>query len=225
MVSSGTVCIIPALNAEGSLLRVLDGVRVALPDATVIGIDDGSMDNTGTLMRRNCERVIRFPANVGKGAALRAGFEAALELGALRVLTIDADGQHDPRFAPALLQALDEADIAVGSRARVGSGMPLHRRVSNALSSAAISAVAGCPLPDTQCGFRAIRAEVLKNVKARGDRYEFETDFIIRAARQGFRIVPVGVPTIYGPSSHFREWGDSLRVVATIWRHRPRARI
>jgi glycosyltransferase involved in cell wall biosynthesis len=221
--SSLTVCVVPALNAEATLPRVLDGLRVALPETIIVGVDDGSSDRTGSIMRAACERAIRFPMNLGKGTALRAGFEAALALGAEQVLTIDADGQHDPASAPQLVAALAAADVAVGSRRRIGSGMPLHRRMSNALSSVAISVVARCPLPDTQSGFRAIRRLVLETVQASGDRYEFETDFIIRAARQGYRISSVEVPTIYGPSSHFRHYRDSLRVIGTIWRHRQSA--
>jgi glycosyltransferase involved in cell wall biosynthesis len=202
------------------LPAVLDTLRVTLPAAAIVGVDDGSMDATSSIMRSACERAIQFPMNLGKGTALRAGFEAALALGASEVLTIDADGQHDPAFAPILLAALADADVAVGARARAGSRMPLHRRLSNALSTAAIGAVTGRKLPDTQSGYRAIRRSVLEAVKASGNRYEFETDFLIRAARQGFRIASVTVPTIYGSTSHFRECRDSWLVISTIWRHR-----
>jgi len=101
--------------------------------------------------------------------------------------------------------------------------MPVHRRLSNALSSAAISRCAGCALPDTQSGYRAMSAAVLRRVHPAGDRYEFETDFLIRAARAGFRIECVPVPTIYGAPSHFREIRDAMRVIQTIWSHRREA--
>jgi len=222
---SALVCVIPALNAAASLPDVIDGLRSALPDAAIVGIDDGSADGTAQILAARCDRSESFARNRGKGAALRAAFAHAIALGAKRVLTIDADGQHDPRCAPQLVAALDDADVAVGARARGGSPMPLRRRVSNAVSSAAISAVVGRVLPDTQCGYRAIRREVLEAVNGVGERYEYETDFIIRAARQGFRIQAVPVPTIYraatdGGRSHFRECRDSARVIATIVRHR-----
>ena len=224
---TGIVCIIPALNAAPTLRGVIDGLRASLPGASIIGIDDGSTDATGSIMRDNCEVTESFAANRGKGAALRAAFGHAAILGATHVVTIDADGQHDPRCAPTLVAALDDADVVVGARMRTGTAMPLRRRISNAVSSAAISAVAGRPLPDTQCGYRAIRRKVLDSVDAVGDRYEFETDFIIRAARSGFRISAVPIPTIYVPAdeggrSHFRECRDAARVVATILRHRLR---
>ena len=217
---SETVCVIPAFDAEASLPQVLESVRTMLPGVMVVGVDDGSTDDTRVVLRNGCERAICFDTNRGKGAALRAGFEVALGLGAQVVLTIDADGQHDTASAPRLIEALGGADVAVGARRRTGSSMPLHRRLSNALSSAAISAVARHPLPDTQSGYRAIRRAVLERVTASGDRYEFETDFLIQAVRRGFRVASVDVPTVYGAHSHFRPLGDTLRVAATIWRHR-----
>lgn len=224
---TAVVCVIPALDAASTLGGVIDGLRASLPRAAIVGIDDGSTDATGSIMRERCDVSESFATNRGKGAALRAAFAHALGLGATSVLTIDADGQHDPGCAPSLVAALGDADIVVGARTRLGTAMPLRRRFSNALSSAAISAVAGRPLPDTQCGYRAIRREVLNVVSAVGDRYEFETDFIIRAARGGFRISAVPIPTIYMPiehggRSHFRECRDAARVVATIVRHRLR---
>jgi glycosyltransferase involved in cell wall biosynthesis len=222
------VCVIPALNAAASLGAVIAGLRSSIPDAAIVGIDDGSTDDTAAIFRERADRVESFALNRGKGVALRAGFRQAADLGATRILAIDADGQHDPSCAPSLLAGLDDSDIVVGARTRETSTMPFRRRVSNAWSSAAISAIAGRSLPDTQSGYRAIRREVIEAVQAVGDRYEYETDFIIRAARRGFRITAVPVPTIYiprqeGGRSHFRECRDAARVVATILRHRLRA--
>lgn len=214
-----TVCVIPAYNVEATLGAVAAGVRDALGAITIIAVDDGSSDGTRLVAERTCDRVIGFSSNRGKGAALRAGFEAALALGAGAVLTIDADGQHEPARASSLLDALATADVVIGVRARDGA-MPLHRRMSNALSSRAISACAGCPLPDTQSGYRAMRGGVVRDVRPAGDRYEFETEFLILAGQAGYRIAAIPVPTIYGAPSHFRELRDSVRVVRSIWRYR-----
>jgi glycosyltransferase involved in cell wall biosynthesis len=216
-------CVIPALDAEVTLGGVVTGLRAVLPRTVVIAVDDGSRDRTGEVARAMCDEVLRFERNRGKGAALRAGFAAALRLGASTVLTIDADGQHDASCAPRLLHALERADVVIGTRVRRRTDMPFRRRVSNALSSRAISACAGCPLPDTQSGYRAIRRVVLETVRPLGERYEFETDFLIRAARAGFRIEGVPIPTLYGAPSHFREIRDAMRVIHTIWQHRAEA--
>jgi hypothetical protein len=136
------------------------------------------------------------------------------------VLTIDSDGQHDAAFAPALVKALDHADIAIGTRDLTGKGVPFHRRIANMISSAATRAVSGGAVRDSQSGYRAIRTEVLRKVDATGDRYEFETDFIIRAARAGFKTANIPISTIYGSASYFREFRDAWLVIRVLWRHR-----
>ena len=215
--------VVPALDAAPTLGDVLAGVARAVPAAHAVVVDDGSTDDTSAVARAAGAHLIRFERNRGKGAALRAGIAWALAERLDAVVTIDADGQHDPACLPALLAALDCADVVIGTRARTGTRMPWHRRMSNSISSAAISRCAGTVLPDTQSGYRAISAAVLARVHPAGDRYEYETDFLILAARAGFTITGVPVPTIYGAPSHFRPVHDAMRVIATIWRHRREA--
>jgi glycosyltransferase involved in cell wall biosynthesis len=214
------VVIVPAYNAEPTLANVVKGVRRTLPNALIIGVDDGSTDGSGQLLKTVADETIVFEQNRGKGAALRAGFDAALKKGAAAVLTIDSDGQHDPSFAPAIVGALDRADIVIGTRDLSGKAVPKHRRIANMISSAATRAVSGGKVRDSQSGYRAMKAEVLRKVNAVGDRYEFETDFIIRAARAGFTTVNVPISTIYGSPSYFREFRDAWLVIKVLWRHR-----
>jgi Glycosyltransferases involved in cell wall biogenesis len=214
------VCIVPAYNSEPTLSKVVKDLRRNLPRAWIIGIDDGSTDGSGQLLKTVCDETIEFGENRGKGAALRAGFAAALRKGAAAVLTIDSDGQHDAAFAPAIVGALDHADIVIGNRDLSGKAVPRHRRIANMISSAATRAVSGGKVRDSQSGYRAIKAEVLRKVDAVGDRYEFETDFIIRAARAGFTTVNVPISTIYGAPSYFREFRDAWLVIKVLWRHR-----
>ena len=213
-------CVIPALDAAATLGDVASGLRAALPRATIVAVDDGSVDATSDVARYACDVVVRFPGNRGKGAALRAGISEAMQRGAAAVVTIDGDGQHPPEAAPSLLAALSHADVAIGARSRSSSAMPIGRRMTNALASAAVGAIIGSSIADSQSGFRAIRRSVLESVVAHGDRYEYETDFLIQAGRAGFRITAVPIATVYGAPSHFQALRDSARVVRTIWRHR-----
>lgn len=214
------VIVFPAYNAESTLSPVVKGLRQFLPGAQIIGVNDGSADGTGALLRKLCDRSIDFTVNRGKGAALRAGFAAALESDFRAVLTIDSDGQHDPAFAPSILAALDRVHIAIGTRDLSLEQVPRHRRIANFLSSSATRIVSGGAVRDSQSGYRAIRREVLQEIHAEGDRYEFETDFIIRASHAGFTMGNVPISTIYGPESYFREFHDAMRVIGVLWAHR-----
>jgi len=214
------VVIVPVYNAEPTLAKVVKDVRRNLPGALIIGVDDGSTDGSRQLLRTVADETIEFDQNRGKGAALRAGFDSALRKGAAAVLTIDSDGQHDAAFAPAIVGALDRADIVIGTRDLSGKAVPKHRRIANMISSAATRAVSGGKVRDSQSGYRAMKADVLRKVHGEGDRYEFETDFIIRAARAGFITVNVPISTIYGSPSYFREFRDAWLVIKVLWRHR-----
>jgi glycosyltransferase involved in cell wall biosynthesis len=213
-------CVIPALNAAPALRDVVAGLRGALGEPFVVVVDDGSLDDTFSVGRDVADATMRFERNRGKGAALRAGFGIALQTGASVVITVDADGQHDPAFAPALVAATATYDLVIGARDRSGPLMPRGRRLTNALSAAAVSRCVGQPIADAQSGFRALRAEVLRAIDARGDRYEYETDFLIRTARGGHRIGFVPIPTCYDAvvPSQFRPLRDSARIIGTLWR-------
>jgi len=222
-VSGRVACVIPAYQAGATVAVVAGELRSALPGALLIGVDDGSSDATETMLRLSCDAVLHFPINRGKGAALRAGLELALTEGATTILTLDADGQHAPLAAPSLITALAGADLAIGVRRRVGSAMPLRRRFTNGASALAMTVCTGTRLRDPQSGYRAYSRAVLEQVRARGDRYEFESDLLLGALRAGFRVTEVEVPTIYGPPSHFLPLTDTARVVSTIGRHCMRA--
>lgn len=222
MTGQGVTCVVPALDAAPSVGGVVTTLRATLPGALVVVVDDGSTDATGEVARAAGAITVRFDRNRGKGAALRAGIAAALDAGSDVLVTIDADGQHDPEFAVRLVGVLTACDLAIGARARAGTSMPLGRRLTNRLSSIAMSRCLGQPVVDSQSGFRAMRAAVARTVRPSGDRYEFETEFLILAATRGFRLAFVPVPTRYGGAvpSRFRAVQDSARIVRTLWRYR-----
>lgn len=223
-ITGAPVCVLPAFDADATVASVVTSLRRHMGSAFVLGVDDGSLDATRSVLKRACDHVICFDTNRGKGAALRAAFAYAAEhFPRSPVITLDADGQHDPAFAPRLLAALDVADIVIGTREIGCPSVPPHRRIANFMSTAATRAVTRLQLTDSQSGFRALRPEVVAAIEAQGDRYEYETDFIVRASHRGYSITEVAVPTIYGPPSHFRELVDSWRVARVLWSHRAAA--
>jgi glycosyltransferase involved in cell wall biosynthesis len=151
--------------------------------------------------------VIEQRPNQGKGAALRAGFRQALADGADAVLTLDADGQHDPAEIPAFLSAWaaePRPDLIIGRRNF--RAMPPIRRLSNVLGGRAFSWAVGRPVPDNQSGYRLVSRRIMEAtlVSAEGG-FEFEVEMITTCIRMGGTIAWVPIRTIYaGEPSHIR---------------------
>ncbi len=209
--------LVPAYQAAAHLGEVLLRLR-ALPAAPqVLVVDDGSRDATAEVARQLGAHVLSFPGNRGKGYALLAGFEALADFDA--VVTLDADGQHPPECVPAFVAAAEAgADLVLGTRL-ITPQMPRLRRFANRFSSAWCSAIAGQRIGDSQCGFRLYRREVLRRTPVRASRYEVETEMAVRAARLGFRLAEVAVPTVYGDeTSHLSPTRDVPRIVGMMLR-------
>ncbi|MEY4374986.1 MAG: Undecaprenyl-phosphate 4-deoxy-4-formamido-L-arabinose transferase [Candidatus Eisenbacteria bacterium] len=209
--------LVPAYQAAAHLGEVLMGLA-ALPDRPhVLVVDDGSRDATAEVARQHGVQVHSFTANRGKGHALLAGFELLRDFDA--VVTLDADGQHPPSCLPTFVAAAEAgADLVLGQR-EITPNMPPARRFANRFSSAWCSHIAGQPILDSQCGYRLYRREVLLRTPVQASRYEVETEMAVRAARLGFRVAHVPIPTVYGDeTSHLSPTRDVPRIVAMMWR-------
>jgi glycosyltransferase involved in cell wall biosynthesis len=216
--------VIPAYQAADSICDVIRQCK-RLPDFVgVIVVDDGSSDGTGDVARNEGAIVIAHERNRGKGAALVSGFTEASRRGWDAVITIDADGQHDPRFLPAFVQRhiATGADVIVGARQREDSPMPLPRRLSNAISSAIVSRLANARITDSQSGYRLIARRIWETLRFERTRYDMESELLIKAGRAGYRIAEIPITTVYGrEQSHFRAFRDTFRmakVFVSLWR-------
>lgn len=148
---------IPALNEAATVAVVVAEVRATLPDADIVVVDDGSIDDTASLAAAAGAVVLRLPFNVGVGGALRTAFLFADSHGYDAVVQVDADGQHDPVQAKRLLDELDHASVVVGSRFLNGETYPMTalRRLTMRAVSRLVSRVTGTRLTDATSGFRA----------------------------------------------------------------------
>src|SRR5271165_5168616 len=161
---------------------------------TVLVVDDGSPDDTAAESETAGANVIRHPTNLGKGAALKTGLAYAISTGAEYFLFLDGDGQHDPADIPGFLDAINGSgfDLVVGNRMLNLESMPLIRRWTNQVMSWQIGRICKMPIPDSQCGFRLARKALLPVLMAPSDRFEFETESIILAARNRFEMTQAG---------------------------------
>ena len=216
-----TAVLIPAFNAAQSLGTLLERISQNIGGTCIIVVDDGSSDDTSRIASDGGAVVIRHERNRGKGAALRSGFEYVLaSTGSDSVLTMDADLQHDPAEISKFLAAWESGgtDVILGCR-RLGRGMPIHRVLSNTITSLLVSARTGVRIRDSQTGYRLIAREVLSSVEVEADGYEAETEFLIKAARKGFRISFVPIATIYGTApSHMTHWHTTKRFLQVLLR-------
>jgi glycosyltransferase involved in cell wall biosynthesis len=213
--------VIPAYNVATRLNDVLSKSTEYLPHDRIWVVDDGSRDGTSDVARSAGVRLIRHGTNRGKGAALKSGFRACLAAGAEAAVTLDGDGQHDPAFIPGFVQRLSDpvCDLVVGLRDLKWPGMPPDRVFSNRVSSMIASMAAGRGIRDSQCGYRLYRSEVLNRIHPVTDRYEMESEMLILAARNGFRIGWCPVRTVYnGQTSHIRRLRDTVRFLRVIGR-------
>jgi glycosyltransferase involved in cell wall biosynthesis len=209
--------LIPAYQAAAHLGEVLLRLAALAAPPEVLVVDDGSRDATADVARQFGARVLGFAGNRGKGHALLAGFVDLAEYDA--VVTLDADGQHPPERFPEFVRAAEAgADLVLGTRAR-SREMPASRRFANRVSSGWTAWLAGQVVTDSQCGYRLYRRGVIQSTPITPGRYELETEIIVRAARLGFRIREVEIPTVYGEErSQIRAMRDVPRIFGTLVR-------
>lgn len=212
-----TCVVIPTFNEAGAIGELIESIRRQGLD--VIVIDDGSGDDTSAIARKKGAVVLRNSANEGKGASLKKGFGFALEQNYDAVITMDGDGQHRPDDIPYFMRLAQysQGGIFIGNRMSRAANMPLLRLLTNKFMSWLISAIAKQRIPDTQCGFRLIKKEVLERLKLRTSKYETESEILIKAARAGFKVESVPIKSVYsGEKSKINPFVDTLRFVRFI---------
>ncbi|MBI3314831.1 MAG: glycosyltransferase family 2 protein [Candidatus Omnitrophica bacterium] len=212
MNKSDLVVLIPTFNESQRIGSVVSAIRDH--GYSVLVVDDGSSDDTAEEARRFGAEVLTSPVNHGKGATLTRGFDYFLGKDHPVLVIMDGDGQHDPQELDRFLEAMNSpaADVVVGNRMQNPEGMPWERRLTNRLMSWVISKLAGQTIPDSQCGYRALKREVLTEVALRSRRFEIESEMLLEAAKAGFRIASIPVRSVYGgEKSQIRPFSDTCR--------------
>ena len=229
-----TVVVVPTYDEAGGVLTLLDAVLRETPHVDVLVVDDNSPDGTAGLVARHQEHgqrvhLLRRPRKDGLGAAYRAGFKWALAAGYDVGVQMDADLSHPPDRLPALLAALDDADVAVGSRYVRGGGVrdwSLVRRAISFGGNVYVRLVLGIPVADATAGFKAFRREALISIGAvhsESNGYCFQIENTWRATRLGLLVVEVPITFQDRSQGASKMSGDIVREAllrVLVWRWR-----
>jgi dolichol-phosphate mannosyltransferase len=220
--------VLPTYNEAANIEAIVEAVLEKLPQpGHVLVVDDNSPDGTGDIAARLADvddrvELLRRPRKEGLGPAYVAGFRCALAGGAGLVVEMDADFSHDPAYLPRLLEAVEKADVVIGSRYVAGGGVEdwsvLRQAISRGGSAYARLAL-GLDVRDLTGGFKCFRREVLEaidldSVTARG--YAFQVELTYRAIQLGFRVVEV--PIVFRDRRAGSSKMGGAIVAEAIWR-------
>lgn len=207
------ICIvIPVYNEDRHIGDVVEQVRERALDVVVI--NDGSTDRSEQIARDKGAVVISHTEKKGKGVSLRDGFAYAVDHGFDGIIAMDGDGQHHvDDLETFIVKARQCPDSVIsGNRMMHCPNMPFIRRLVNRLMSGMISFLCRQPIPDTQCGFRYIGSAVLRSINLTSSDFEIETEVLVKASRQGFKVHSIPIRTIYGDElSKINPFVDTLR--------------
>ena len=184
------VALIPAYNEGENIKQVIETTQPYVD--RIVVCDDGSSDNIQTVLDTVDVDIIKHQINLGYGAALKSLFKHGKELNATVVISLDADGQHNPAYIPELVQPiiLDDADIVIGSSflSKQRSQVPWIKSLGNRVFSSLIRWGTGFQVSDSQSGYRAYRVDKLASLSLVESGMGISTEILIKAVKKGFKI-------------------------------------
>jgi glycosyltransferase involved in cell wall biosynthesis len=206
---------IPLYNNRKTIKSVVEGALKSGLDILVV--DDGSDDGGAELLEPLGVSVLVHSRNMGKGKTISSAAGWAQERAFSHIITIDADGQHDPsdigKFVDKIME--NPKQIIVGARDMAAANAPFSSRLGKCLSNFWLKIIAGTTLPDSQCGFRAYPLNALNMTECRSSRYDYEIEILVRSSWAGYGVDSVNVSVEYtketNKASHFKPWLDNFR--------------
>lgn len=212
-----TTAVIPAFNEDKTIGQVILETKKYVDQ--VIVVDDGSQDRTSEIALRTGAQVVRLIVNMGAGFATRVGCDIASLGGTDILVTIDADGQHDPSEIPKLVKTLENEnlDIVFGSRPRTEK-MPIVKKIGNFGLSLIASLLFRIKIKNSQTGFHAFTKEAYEKLRWNSSRYGVVSEFVVRTAKNKLKFREVEVKTIYTNKKIGMRKRDALKsVLKMLW--------
>lgn len=195
--SQKIIAVIPAYNESTRVVQVIEDAKQYVQQ--VIVVNDGSTDDTAAVASSAGATVVSHVENCGAGAATMTGIEAARALGADVIITLDADGQHDPHDIPAVLEPAlqNKADIVFADRFGQRNHIPMIRRVFNAIGNLVTFAATGRWVNDSQCGFKVFGPKAVREIDIRMSKFEFCTEIVRECVQRNWRVAQIPTKVLY----------------------------
>lgn len=225
--AASVLVVVPTYNESANIRPLVLELLAQSEDLDVLVVDDASPDGTGAIADELCDQhagrvhCIHRPGKMGLGTAHVAGFRFGITNGYARVVTMDGDRSHSPRYIPAVIGAMDDSDMVIGSRYMPGGGVvnwPLHRRLLSMWANLFTRVLLRLPVADCTSGYRCYSREVLETVepeKIRGSGYSFLEQMAWKVHATGFRVgeVPIIFEDRYAGASKI----DKSEVFRAAW--------
>ncbi len=225
------IIVMPAHNEEQSIGAVIDKAKKY---GTVVVVNDASTDNTEKEAKKHGAVVVTHKVNRGLGGALKTGFAEALKRNGDIIITLDADGQHEPDEIPKFLEAIKDYDFVLGARAL--NKYPFKKRFGNFFLNVATNFISGTYLKDTESGFRAFRRSALEKLHLQSERYQIALEIVFEVGKNklSYTNVPIRVPIyvqgvgvidgiknfgflLYRRKRNFRDYVQDFKYVVRHW--------
>lgn len=204
--------IVPVFNGENEIPLFLEKIDHSIIKRMLF-VDDGSLDNTGELLRNSGTKLLSHEKNKGKGAAIKTAMQCIHKNEI--VITLDIDLQHPPEY---ISEFLIKSDRVINLGYRIDrKNMPVMRQLSNYITSLLISIRTGQVIRDSQCGYRSFDSSIFDRFVCNENGFQFESEFLIKAALSGHKVEHIPIPTIYGDQSSAMNYFKDTYKFIKMW--------
>ena len=215
-----TVVVVPVYNEGDRVIKVVGEILKVDSDIKVVVVDDGSIDNSYELLKKNFSKIkrvwlLKHEINLGKGSAMKTGVRVAKKLKSETVIFVDGDGQHNPKYIPQFVEVLKDKEIVFGYR-QLNGEMPFVRKWGNIFAKKLLALLFKIKRKEFLCGFMGFRMNVFGKIKWKSNRYGVETEIATKVAKNNLSYSEIIIDTIYVDKYKGVSLIDAVKVLLKI---------